>query len=94
MARMVRKQVYIEPKHERMLKRLSESRGVPESVLIREGIERVTAGATRAIDPGTWEREERFIRERRVMHVPQTGRAWKRDELYEERLGRYRPRSR
>ena len=91
---MIRKQVYIEPKHERMLKRLSESRGVPESVLIREGIERVTAGPAHAMDPASWEREERFIRERRTMDVPQTGRGWQRDELYEERLGRSRPRPR
>lgn len=89
-ARMIRKQVYIEPKHERLLKRLSEARGVPESELIREGIERVTA-SPRWTDRTAWKRLERAMRERARLKVPQTARSWTREELYEERMSRYGP---
>ncbi len=41
MGRMVRKQVYIEPRQEQALKRLAEGLGASEAKLIREGIERV-----------------------------------------------------
>jgi len=92
MARLIRKQVYIAARHERALKRLSKERGVPEAELIREGIERVAAApARRGDDKSWWEREQRFIRRRLTLEVPQTGRAWTREELYKERLG---PRSR
>lgn len=87
---MIRKQVYIDPRHERLLKRLAAARGVAESVLIREGIERVAAGpARRAPDRRAWERLLRFSRERARIKVKQTGRSWTREQIYEERLGRY-----
>lgn len=94
MARMIRKQVYIAPEQERLLKRLAKQRGVPEAELIREGIERIAVAPRRPTDKSGWQREERFIRERRVFDVPQTGRGWTRDEIYEERLGRYGTRTR
>ena len=89
-ARMIRKQVYIAPRQERLLKQLSENRGVPESVLIREGIERVAAGPSRiGPDRRAWERAMRFMRARGRLRVKQTSRGWTREEIYEERLGRY-----
>jgi len=88
---MVRKQVYIEARQERLLKRMSEARGVTEAELIRDGIERVALAPHRPTDKGAWRREERFIRAKRMFDVPQTGRGWTRDELYEDRLGRHGP---
>ena len=44
MAEMVRKQIYIEERHERLLKRISKARGVSEAELIRQAIERETIG--------------------------------------------------
>ncbi len=38
MAEMVRKQIYIEERHERLLKRISKTRGVSEAELIRQAI--------------------------------------------------------
>ncbi|MDI6764344.1 MAG: hypothetical protein QME83_15170 [Thermodesulfobacteriota bacterium] len=36
MAEMVHKQIYIEERHERLLKRISKARGVSEAELIRQ----------------------------------------------------------
>ncbi len=44
MAEMVRKQIYIQERHERLLKRISKARGVSEAELIRQAIERETVG--------------------------------------------------
>jgi hypothetical protein len=41
---MIRKQVYIEPRHDRMLKRRANQRGVTEAEIIREALDRVDAG--------------------------------------------------
>lgn len=90
MARMIRKQVYVSPQHERTLKRLARQRGLPEAELIREGIDRVASSPGSAVrDTSWWEREQRFIRKRLAMDVPQTGRGWTREDIYEERLGRH-----
>lgn len=88
---MVRKQVYIEARQEQLLKRMSEARGVTEAELIRDGIDRVALAPHRPTDKGAWTREERFISAKRRFDVPQTGRGWTRDELYEDRLGRHGP---
>jgi hypothetical protein len=87
---MIRKQVYIDARHERLLKRISASLGVAESALIREGIERI-AGGPRRVGPDrrAWERARRFFRDRARIKVKQSGRAWTREQIYEERLGRY-----
>lgn len=94
MARMVRKQVYIEERQERLLKRRAKQLGVTEAELIRQGIDELDRRAP--ADPGPRRLEaladsERYIRARRLPSVPQTGRRWTREELYEERLARYGP---
>lgn len=91
MARMIRKQVYIAPEQERTLKRLAKQRGVTEAELIRDGIDHIAVAPHRPTDRSAWQREERFIREKRMFDVPQTGRGWTREDIYEERLGRYGP---
>lgn len=92
MSRMVRKQVYIDPRREKMLKRLSHQLGLPESEIIRKGIDQV-AGAGGAFPPDerVWDEEKAFIAERSRLSVPQTERNWAREELYDERLRRVSP---
>jgi len=90
--KMIRKQVYIKPAHERTLKRRARELGVTEAELIRQGIEQLARSASApdvAPDPSAWIKARRWIERRRRMKVPQTGRTWTRDELYEERLARY-----
>lgn len=90
MGRMVRKQVYITAEQEELLKRKAKALGVSEAELVRRGIE--LAGQSRVELPPdlkAWEEEKRFIQKRMRMRVPQTGRSWTREELYDERFERY-----
>jgi len=90
MSRMVRKQIYIEPEQERLLKRRAKELGVTESDLIRRGIDQVDrtyAGLPQ--DRVAWEEELIFIRERAGMQELGRTRGWTREELYQERLERF-----
>jgi len=90
MARMIRKQVYIEPQQEELLKRRSKEMGVSEALLIRRGIDEIARrGLLGGFDRKAWEETLAFMKERAKMQVPQTGRTWTREELYEERLERF-----
>ena len=91
MSRMVRKQIYIEPRQEEMLKRRAKELGVSEAELIRRGIEQIVHAPAAPFSPSmqAWEEEKAFIRQRMRMDVPQTGRTWTRDELYDERINRF-----
>ena len=108
MGRMIRKQVYIEPEQEELLKRRSKELGISEAALIRQAIDRLRPGADGGKSPAArqaweeakrvmqermqlpaWEEELAFIRQRMQLRVPQTGRSWTREEIYDERLARY-----
>ena len=93
MSRMVRKQIYIEPRQEALLKRLAESRRVSEAELIRQAIDRqVTGGRQRSLspDPAAWEEAYHFMLELRARGpVDRAARRWVREELYEERMSHY-----
>ncbi|GAB4323900.1 MAG: ribbon-helix-helix domain-containing protein [Dehalococcoidia bacterium] len=89
MARMVRKQVYIDAEQDALLKRRAKELGVTESELIRRGIDLADrTGARTARDRTAWEEELAFLRKR--SRIPARGRArgWTREELYEERIER------
>jgi hypothetical protein len=86
---MIRKQVYIEPWQDALLKRLARSRGMSEAEIIRQAIDR-EAGAPSAIpgkpDLEAWE-EVRALIQAMVDQGPVAGkRRWNRDQLYGERL--------
>jgi len=97
MTRMVRKQVYIEPRHEVLLKRLARRRGVSEAELIREAIDRqIGSGSGRGLshflpsDPVAWEEAYQFMLDLHARGpVAGQARTWKREDLYEERLSRH-----
>jgi hypothetical protein len=84
MTRMIRKQVYIRKDQDSQLKRAAKELGVTESELIRRGVDHATAEVVKGPrDPEAWEEAMAFMRKRAAMKVPQTGRTWTRDELYE-----------
>ncbi len=90
MARMIRKQVYIEPEQEATLKRRARALGVTESDLIRRGIgETPSPPAVAPLDRKAWEEELHFIRERARIQALGRTRGWTREELYEERFERF-----
>jgi len=85
MSRMVRKQVYIEPAQEKLLKQRARELGVTEAELVRRGIETIASRPPLAFTPDrqAWEQEQGFMRERMRLVVPQTRRQWTREELYD-----------
>ena len=90
MGRMIRKQVYIEPEQDELLKRRSKELGISEAALIRQAIDRLGAdGGKSPAARQAWKEELAFIKQRMQLRVPQTGRSWTREEIYEERLARY-----
>jgi hypothetical protein len=91
MARMIRKQLYIEPWQDELLKKRSRELGVTEAELIRRGIAQVLSD----VDEREQRRQEAwndimaFIEKLKKIDAPQKHRDWTREEIYEERLSRY-----
>ncbi len=88
MAKMIRKQIYIEERQETILKREAEEQGISEAAVLRRCLDDLEERQRRL---EAWKDLEASINERmeRYKDAPQTGRTWTRDELYEERMERY-----
>ena len=83
---MVRKQVYVTAEQDVLLKKRSAELGVTEAELVRRGIDHVCAtdeAGRRKHE--AWERLKAAIAQRKRIGVPQTGRNWTREELYDDR---------
>ena len=98
MPRMIRKQVYLADYHDRMLKRRAKGGGVTEAEIIREALDGIAtfAGHSGKVvfpDPAAGRKALAFMHAlaRRRSKGP-SGRGWTRDDLYEDRIGRW-PRS-
>lgn len=90
MAQMIRKQLYIEPRQEAVLKRLTQKLGLSEAELIRQAIDRQMSAVPAGVrDLDAWEREKVFIAERMAAGTIPGAREWDRETVYEERLARY-----
>ena len=89
MTRMIRKQIYIPPEQHKLLKQRTKESGLSEAALIREYIGEALQRPTAAERRKAWEELMASMEERAKMEVPQTGRNWTREELYEERFERY-----
>ncbi len=89
----IRKQIYLEKKHDQQLKRLAEARGVSEAEVIRQAIEQRSAEAINRPVPGNpaaWKAaHDTMLRLMAAGPLPKVGQRWTREELYEERLSRY-----
>ena len=90
---MIRKQVYIEPRHDRMLKQRANQRGVTEAELIREALDHADgrpAVRRRDVDLDAAREAIAFMRSlsARTNRAPK-GRTWTRESLYEDRIGRW-----
>lgn len=88
---MIRKQVYIEERHDRLLKHRARQRGVTEAEIIREALDRADGGrAGHVSDPAAGHKAISFMRSlaRRRRKGP-AGRGWTRESLYDERIGRW-----
>ncbi len=89
MAAMVRKQVYIEPAQDEFLMQRARELGVTEAELIRQGIDSLARSPTRPpFDPHAWKAVLESLEERARLPIAGQGRTWRRQELYEDRVGR------
>ena len=89
---MVRKQIYLQARHEAILKRLSKARGVSEAEIIRQAIEREASGnpaQPAVIDRSAWQEIIAFIEERQRTTTSHQPYRWNREEIYSERENRW-----
>jgi hypothetical protein len=96
MATMIRKQVYLDQRHDLMLKRRARQRGTTEAELIREALDRVDAPPFTArhskssVDAAAGRKAVEFMRSLATRRVTRPGkRTWTRDDLYADRIGRW-----
>ncbi len=89
MAHKIRKQVYIEPRQQALLKRLAQMRGVSEAEVIRQAIDRQFSdiqAQPAQLDPVAWEEAYQFMM---TLHargaLSEQGRKWNREDVYKER---------
>jgi len=89
---MIRKQVYIEQRHDQMLKRRANQRGVTEAELIREALDSVEAGSAirrQDVDMTAAKKALAFMRSLAASPGESRGRGWTRESLYADRIGRW-----
>lgn len=89
---MVRKQFYIHKRQDALLKRLSQARGLSEAEIIRQAIEREAAGVPRqpiASDRSAWQELVTFVEMRQKSVAGGRPYQWNREEIYDEREGRW-----
>ena len=95
MAQMIRKQVYLETRQDRMLKRRARQQGVTEAEIIRKALDAAAAGGNVARgrtgpDPDAALRALAFMRSLAARRSKgKRGRDWSRADLYEDRVGRW-----
>ena len=90
----VRKQIYLDQRQNRQLKRLAEARGVSEAEIVRQLIAsqaEATAASALPPDRAAWEAILEFSRQRAQSGVAGEPYKWNRDEIYEERESRFGP---
>lgn len=89
MARMKRKQIYIEAEQDRRLRMISRQKRTSESQLIRDGIERVLSSPLpQRRDPVGWKEALAFIDRLTDLGPVQGKRAWTREDVYDRRVFR------
>ena len=84
---MTRKQLYLPKRLNQFLKRAARQRGVSESEVIRQALERDESSVTFPVREGAagWSEILRFVKERKAEYAGQGKPVhWNRQELYEE----------
>ena len=92
---MIRKQIYLDIRHQESVRRMAAARGVSEAEVIREAID-AQHGQHRSgyKDPDAWDRALKIMRSQRAPSARVVPKKWQREELYQERVERYGRRSR
>lgn len=87
---MIRKQFYVDPHHDYLLKKLARATGVSEAELVRRALEaHLNTCMAAGHNLKAWEAEKAFIEDRIKMQretahpSAEIGRSWLRDDLYD-----------
>jgi hypothetical protein len=92
MSDMVRKQIYLEKRQVRAVRKKAEVLRMNVSQYIREAIDRDlygSGGVPHRPDPAAWDEIETFLASQKEEDLPGEPYQFGRDEIYEERLGRF-----
>jgi hypothetical protein len=92
MSDMVRKQFYIHKRHQILLRKLAQAKGVSEAEIIRQAIEHEAAGSGRqplAPDRTAWEEILSLVEARRTLDKEAIPYEWDRQDAYQEREQHY-----
>jgi hypothetical protein len=92
MSRMIRKQVYLEPAQDELLKRRARERGVTEAHVLREAIAGpgyATRTSQTGTDPEAAKKLLAFIRSLPARSHRRGSLRWSREALYDERIARW-----
>lgn len=97
MGRKVRRQVTLDAEQDAALRQKARELGISDAEVIRRGIALVCGAPGKAKDQSEpehglrgWKAVESYVERKRTdPTVPQTGRGWTREELYDERMDRY-----
>lgn len=89
---MVRKQLYIEERHEKALKRRAKALGVSEADIVRQALDAMLSEGKTAVVPGhsqalreLLDRAAQFSKDQKRPRGPR----YRREDLYEERESRW-----
>jgi hypothetical protein len=78
---MVRKQIYIAPQQDKLLKRLARQTRKSEAEIIRDAIEDYAQQSSKRKE--AWRQIEATIERRMKLPPVEAGRSWKREDLYD-----------
>lgn len=89
MGAKIRKEIYIEPEQDALLKKLSDETGLSEAELLGQAVERCIETANmQPSDPQAWTQAREFILDLIKQGPVPGGRTWKREDLYDREIFR------
>ena len=87
MSEMIRKQFYIHKRHQLLLRKLAQAKGVSEAEIIRQAIEHEAAGSERQTlmpDRSAWDQILAAVEARKALGTGAAPYEWDRQDAYQE----------
>jgi hypothetical protein len=96
MAQMIRKQIYIRSQQQKLLARLAKSLGISEAEVIRQALDdKLSVGQSRvrSVTQDRMQALDEVLAFAHKLHakgaLANRSRSWTREDLYEDRIGKY-----
>ncbi|MDI6871149.1 MAG: CopG family transcriptional regulator [Bacillota bacterium] len=87
MSRLIRKQLYLEPAQDALVKEWAAKRGLSEAEVVREALNLYAATAQQLRlprNPAAWAEEKAFLEAQGCRETVPGRREWEREDLYED----------